>query len=559
MSLKLLPLLVLGLLFASPGMAVENGQQTKAGKKSPDARIRKEEDERIKRGKRLLSQAEASALEAEMRAYALLQTARAYAAFNLVKACDLLDQAYTASQTNQQDTPSKTRLVQQILVAMAQTIPDRAEELLPYVPAEIRGDVLNTLLRHYLKKKAFEPAKDMVLHLAREGDFPYDAAAQLMASLPKDNSMDRQAVFGAALTAFKASSGSGRMTFGGDVSDLGDLVVRFWRDLPASLTKEAIDTLLDAAEDPDVPSLQPRRIITINARKTSNFNSLFEYRAQQLLPILRKVDESEGKQLAEKLKKLNPTLNTNDELPVPSTDSESGEKQETSAHTQFAGLHIGRPRNASAVSTKFMQIQRVLAIQDLAVSKPQDALTQASSLEPEPRAMALEGIARVTAKNDSRIARKALDELMGVAKNVELEAQERHLAAAARIYLRLDDKPAAQRAIERGVETAAQIYKYESSGEDANDALKAYWSSSTAWRRLIRLAVRISEDFAVSIVNEIPDPEIKATQRLALAGDLLGLPSDSNITIVWQKEKPTQTWTGFDEDEAASDEVVSER
>jgi hypothetical protein len=84
------------------------------------------------------------------------------------------------------------------------------------------------------------------------------------------------------------------------------------------------------------------------------------------------------------------------------------------------------------------------------------------------------------------------------------------------------------------------LFKEDSENDNVNEALKAYWPSSAAWRQFIRLAARISEPFALSLVNEIPDPEIKAVQRLALVGDLLGSPAEGTASIVSRKDHPTQ-------------------
>lgn len=508
-------------------------------KKSPPAPVvhqPKPEDERTKRGKALLNsaEAEAAALEGEMRAYAFLQAARAYAAFDSAKARELLDQAYTASQVNHDESASKTRLVQQILVTMAQAMPEKAEALLPYAPAEIRAEVLNALLRQYLKKRDFERANEMVLQLSREGEFPYRAAAQLMAALPKENSSDRQAIFGAALTAFKAGNTGDRprrmaMMGGG----LGDLVVRFWHDLPTPLVKEAVDAVLEDAEK-QAQSSQRGRVMVATSKKANNFNSVYEYQAQKLLPVLREIDEAGAKRLTEKLQRLNPSL----DLDGASFSSEAANDGEPEINFAVMGAGSGLSINSSG---RFVQMQRAMAIQSLAAAKPQEALAQAGALEPEGRAMALEGIARVTAQRDAGIARKALAQLSDTVKSLDAEAQTRLLENAAQIYLRLKDAAAARRAIERGAEAAAKLYEKDSDKDAANQALKAYWPSAGAWKRLILTAARISEDFAVSLINDISDPEIKATQRLALAAELLGAPPDGTVTIVSQKGKPAQT------------------
>jgi hypothetical protein len=552
MSLKLLALALSISLLTNRSIAADSSQAAKPAKKStPATSTVKPDDERTKRGKAMLSLAEAEAggLEDEMRAYALLQAARAYAVFDSSKARELLDQAYTASQVNHEESPSKMRLVQQILVNMAQMVPERAEALLPYAPENIRAAVLNALLRQYLKKRDVEHAKDMVLQLSREGEFPYGAASQLMAALPKENSTDRQAIFGAALTAFKAATPGARsrgMALVGHA--LGDLVVRFWRDLPTPLVKEAIDALLDEAEKQSQES-QSGRIMVATAKKSSNFNSIYEYQAQKLLPVLREIDESEGKRLAEKLKQLNPSLDPEAGSPLSSERAAGRGREEPGDELNFEMVGMNGPNVSANASAKFMQMRRAMAIQSLAVSKPQEALAQAAALEPEPRSMALEGIARVTAQRDANIARKALDQLTDSVKAVEVEAQARHLTNAAEIYLRMHDKASATRAIERGAEAAEKLYERDSDKDAGNQALKVYWPSSGAWKRLIRFATRISEDFAVSLVNDISDPEIRATQRLALAAEWLGVPPDGTVTIVSQKGKPTQVMMEMGDDD----------
>lgn len=557
MSPRPLLLALVFMLLTILGSAAQSKPPAK--KATPVTSTAKPEDERTKRGKVLLAAAEneAGELDGEMRAYALLQAARAYATFDKAKARELLDQAYTASQVNHEETASKTRLVQQILVNMAQIAPDRAESLLPYAPTQVRANVLNALLRQYLKKREFDRAKDMILQLSREGDFPYGAASQLMAALPKENSVDRQSIFGAALTSFESSTPSDRRRrLPMEGNGLGDLIVRFWRDLPSPLVKEAIDTVLDDAEKQSLAS-QGGRIMVATAKRSSNFNSVYEYQAQKLLPVLREIDESEAKRLADKLKQLNPSLDPEAGSPL-SRDAANGRGSEQPGGDQmaFEMVGMGGPGVSPNASGKFLQMQRAMAVQSLAVSKPQDALAQAGTLEPPARAMALEGIARVTAQRDSSVARKALDQLRDTVKNLDAEAQTRHLTSSAEIYLRMEDKASARRAIQNAADAVEKLYQRDADKDSANQALKAYWPSSSAWKRLIRTANRISPDFAVSLVNDISDADIRATQRLALAAELLGAQPDGSVTIISQKGKPTQMMVEIGDDD--SDEGLTQ-
>jgi len=542
----------LAITVASFAAQTNNASQPLKKPAPPAASTPKAENERLKSGKAMLSiaEAEAGGLQGEMRAYALLQAARAYASFDLTKAKEVLDQAYAASQANHDDTPSKTRLTQQILVALAQVAPDRAGELLPYAPPKIRAAVLNALLGHYQKNKQFERAKEMVLRLARESEFPYAAAATLMASLPKQDSGGREAIFGAALTSFKSSTTNNNRPMLG-MNDLGTLVVRFWRDLPPSIVREAIDALLDQAQSKQVQEARPMQIAISSPSGSSAFNSIYEYRLQQLLPVLRQIDEPEAKRLAEKLKQLNPTLDPAGGVPGPAQAGDRKPQDQQVAVMMGSGTPF--PGGAGEASAMMQQMQRASAIQARADADPQGAIEQASMLDPEPRAMALEGIARVSIGKNSSAARKAAQRLVETTASLDPERQVQFLLAAAEIYLRLEDQQAARRAIERGADAAEKLFKKDSDADNANQALKAYWPSSGAWKRLVRVAARISQDFAVELINEIPDAEIKATQRLALAADLLGAPQDPSVTIVSRKGQPTQMMMEIGDSDGGAD------
>jgi len=282
------------------------------------------------------------------------------------------------------------------------------------------------------------------------------------------------------------------------------------------------------------------RIAISSPSGSSAFNSIYEYRLQQLLPVLRHIDEPEAKRLAEKLKQLNPTLDPAAGVPGPPQAGDRDRKPQDQQVAVMMGSGSRFPGGAGEASAIMQQMQRAAAIQARAESNPQEAIEQAAMLDPEPRAMALEGIARLSLKKDSSAARKAAQRLVETTANLDPERQVQFLVTVAEIYLQLEDKQAARRAIERGAEAAEKLFQKDSDPDNANQALKAYWPSSGAWKRLVRVATRISQDFAVALINEIPDAEIKATQRLALAADLLGAPQDRSVTMVSRKGQPTQ-------------------
>ena len=101
--------------------------------------------EQLQRGQQMLENAEASAygMEGGMRAYALLQVAKAYSPTDKKKALELLQNALAATKALQNETgqqaQTRDRLQEQILQAMVPLEPGKADELLDQVEPAARG------------------------------------------------------------------------------------------------------------------------------------------------------------------------------------------------------------------------------------------------------------------------------------------------------------------------------------------------------------------------------------------------------------------------------------
>jgi hypothetical protein len=90
---------------------------------------------------------------------------------------------------------------------------------------------------------------------------------------------------------------------------------------------------------------------------------------------------------------------------------------------------------------------------------------------------------------------------------------------------------------------AQQLYAKDADLTAPNTALKAQWPSTNAWRDFVGLAARVSPDEAAKVIEEVPDPEIHAVLRMALASSLMDAEprmvhpvvrnQDHEITAVW--------------------------
>lgn len=263
------------------------------------------------RGLRLLQSAEAdaAALQPEMRAFVLWRVADGYRALDPDKADALLKNAFLASVEIEDIAPEggacyesfqgcgiKLWLERETLLPI--TSLSDLEALLPQARPEVQQPVMSSLIKRYIAKGNLQRARELITTLADQGKYPYSAAMELMLALPRTASSERTAIFAEALNAYRQQ---GELRSYGTMYDgLPGMVMRHWKDLPPELAEDAIDQILSTAKDlPDTPKL------TISgAAGTVALSSQYEYRLFQLLPILEQLDKPK----AEGLLRDEPTL-----------------------------------------------------------------------------------------------------------------------------------------------------------------------------------------------------------------------------------------------------------
>ena len=517
-------------LVLAAGMAEAQEQRTmeiSAGAPGPAraAAPKKMTPEQMKRGRAWMEMAEgrAKGLEGGVRAYALLQVAKTLGPGEKKHALELLEDALAASKAIEDDRmQTRSRLQQQILQAMVPLEPARADELMTQLDPAGRESVLKALLSYYRESKQNEHAMEMVYRISAEQEFPYGAGAEMMRDLPAEKQGELQQMFVMALASYRQHKHPG-MTFGS--GDFAAMITGFYKQLSPDLVKEAIFEVLKQAETP--PEEGPEPVAMASAQGSVTMGSMYEYMLFQLLPALRAVDAAEAERLLKKNREVAGML----------------EKYPQGAG-QLQGPPGGGPRAGGGAMMMVgggpgmdrVQMERMQKIAADAEAHPQDALANVATLtSPEMKAQALERIARVSWKKNPSVAKSALKQLVETLPQMELQQQILPAQQAAALYLEMGEAGEARKAIEKGLESAAKLYKQDTDAEDPNQALKAYWPSTAAYVGVLRAAAQMAPDWAQEQLKEVPDDDLRALAQIAMASALLGQPR-GQFTIASEKK-----------------------
>ncbi len=513
--------------------AISMGTSQSGPPRQPD----KVTPEQQKYGKQLLEIAEgdAAGLEGGMRAFACWQLARGYERTDKKKALELLENGLTALRGWDDDTAKdapprlasgKSWLQQQILMTMVPLAPERANELLTQVEPSAREKVLIALMGYYEKTDQSDRVIEVIYRIGQENEIPYAAAIRVMNGLKPEQSGEVLQLFSASLASYRAQKHEGA-TMG---DDFGRMITTFWSRLPKNLVRDAIDEVLHQAEEADKQSQGKTTMSMSSSEKGAvSFTSSYDYRLFQLLPVLRRIDESAAKALLEKHQQIAATL---DKFPdgissVQPPDPDDRKKQ-GSARSNMNFAVSGNSSNIAAKMQEMARAQKLLADAD---THPEQVLANVSTIQdPSLRAQTLSNLARMAWKKHPSDARTALDRMTDLLDKVESRERLMLISNAADTYLQMDDTDAAKKMVEKGLKAAAAAYEEDSNADNPNKALKAYWPSANAYSSMLRLAGKIAPTWAFTLLKEISDPEIKANAEIALATAWLGVSAGTQMT-----------------------------
>ena len=554
------------------------GQSTTSAHAGTDAggqkvTVEKKLTPKEERGHRLLqsAEAEAASLQPDMRAFVLWKIAVGYRNSNPAKSDALLKDAFLASISIEDIAPEgnggycpqmqgcgiKMWLQQGILLAMT-SLTD-IEKLLPQAQAEVVKDVTPSLISRYIAKKDFARTKELITSLADQGQYPYDAATDLMLALPPGpaSSLEKAAIFNDAVNAYHGQEDS--MSWGPTYDGLSGMVMRFWKDVPAAMAEDAIDQILAKAKDLDKGPTKPHLTFSGSAG-TVALNSQYQYRLFQLLPVLEELDKPK----AEGLLRYNPDMRAMlDRFPegLQAVQPDYRLHPPKPEDSQAFSMSVSVGDSPVPVDTEALQAQREIErkrqqIAADAETNPRQAIAEAMSL-PEylpgpyyrgatsPRAEALLQIAQMVGKKNPTAAKDALDECRKSLSRVPPITQGTYLDGIAEQYVRIGDWEAADKAVKESLQVAEKLYAKDSDTDEPNLIFKGAWPSTNQWRRCVQTEAQFPPSTAEEIIAGIRDPEIATFETIYFAKSLLGMPSENLDVAVSTKGGDDNIYMSF--------------
>ena len=488
------------------------------------------------------AEVEAKALPAPMRAYLLLEIASSYTEINPAEERSLRLQAFQSTLSIENDDDNKDYLQDDILQELLHNSKADLEKALPKAIPSLRNVYTAKLSEEYAKSNRFDRALELMRQVAAEGQFPYRAAATLMMHLPEDLDGERQEIFSEALAGYLVSTEPEGIHF----EDIGTLVVRFGDKLPPAVILEATDRILDHAKE-EIEAGPAMPVNFGSSHGSASFGSIYELRLFELLPVIQNLDPSKAEQLLRDNPKTKGVLERYPQgmrsldNTITSTPRAKSERSDIFAISRGPVPEFD-PQSAKRSAN--IEKQRK-DIYELARRDPKQALESALDLpgHPETRADTLVTVGSIVGERNSSIAKTAVKEGLKLSTEFDPVFRFQVLKDATDVYLQLKDQDAALKTIAEGTAFAQQLYAKDADSTTPNLALKAQWPSTNFWREFVGLAARVSPDEATKVIDDVPDPEIHAFLRVALASSLMGQEprmvhpvirnQDHEITAVW--------------------------
>jgi len=495
------------------------------------------------------AEGEFAAYEPADRAILCHQTSRGMMKYNRDGARELLHRCIAATQelTGEKEISEKQQLQGWLVQLLLTYGPEEGETLLTQIDGKGRERVRGSLIDTYVVKKNFDRAIDLVrgVQTSEEG-FPYVSVANLMTRLPEEQKGDVNSLFTFALNDFhqrKAEQNTIRS------EDMATLVVRFWRHVPPDVALSAVDEVLSKAKEAD--DVKQHSYISIgNKDGAASFNSSYEYRVFQMLPILRELDASRAESIERDMTQMKALMNrypNGIQSLVPTLrDTPKGENENSDLSMSISDSPAG---NADPDAELRVQIRK--QIDDIiaqAEKSPRQAIAQALSLPMKmqragyPKMKALEGIALTQWKKSPTVAKEAIAELLKLAPEVDfVHDQLQFLVSATDLLLKMDDKDSAAKVIDIGMKLGRKQFEDDTKADDPNKAPKPFWPAAAIWRQFIQLSRKIDNQAALEKIKDISDPEIQLFTKITLANAWLGL-GDGVVSIRTQK-KNNNSWS----------------
>jgi hypothetical protein len=489
---------------------------------------------------------EAGGLDPVSRAFVLWQVSHGYKEVDRRKSTTVLNNAFQATlsiprEQNQKCSEAEGCEVKQwlqshILRELIETSQRLPELQLAKAEQEVRHALAADIFHYYVDHRQFDKSRRLLDQLASEDSYPYDAVGELVSALPRQRDPEKALIFSEALSHFIQAGRDSP----GEIDGLCTLILTTWRELPPALVLQAIGELLDAAAWAD-KSQHNVRVEVSSDRGDAFFSTQYDAWLFQLLPIIRWLDSDKAQDLLERSDELKSAL---ERYPQGLRSTNTGAQSVPS--NVFESVYVvGKDSSAEGALMQMNSeiVRREQQIERESVDNPSQAFLDAMDLplthplapEESPRATALMEVAREAARGAPNISKRAMQ---GIRKlnDIPLSSKALLLGDLPDIYIRIGDEEGARDTLDELSKIAAQLFERDNDPNDPNQAFKAMWPSTNVWRQCIKMAARLDPSLSDEIIQDTPDPDIRAFERIALANSLLGVGNEPLSIIERHKD-----------------------
>lgn len=469
---------------------------------------------------------EAGSLSPGLQVYSLVRIAEGYYRLDKPRAVTLMVEAFTVTQAIEDDPfDLRPSLQISILTRLFSWEPERAAALWEQTEAQVRSFMAEAMLKYKLDRKDYVGAADVVFKTMGGDRFPHGVVARLLRKLPPEMVLEREQLFLAAFDFAKRHPADNQAQF----EDFGTLLLRSWQLLPPKLVLEAVDMLLEQSQRG-----RPEAVVISSRLKSVRFPTTYEYRAYQVLPILRQLDRDRADSLRRKLESVATAEKVSQHGFLQALEPEDWNRGDSPMGITSIGYSLpgGEEEAAERDTTMRAVNQRIADIQKTAVNNPREAIAMAGTL-PEiismrpagylPRLTALSSLGAILPARFPETRTTIVDEIYRNIARIPPEQQERFLEQAIRLAAAASDDGRIRTGILRGLQAAEALYKDDNDREDPNQEMKAYWPSAAAYQRFLFLEMKYLPEKVPDELELIRDEEIRGLSRIATALASLGM------------------------------------